>query len=40
MRIIVDKMRLVSSPTAIKYMEEDLAKIEKLISDLDARKGE
>jgi site-specific DNA recombinase len=40
MRVIVDKMRLVSSPTAIKYMEEDLTKIEQQISDLDARKGE
>ncbi len=40
MRVIVDKMRLVSSPTAIKYMEEDLTKIEQQINDLDARKGE
>lgn len=40
MRVIVDKMRLVSSPTAIRYMEEDLTKIEQQINDLDARKGE
>ena len=40
MRVIVDKMRLVSSPTAIKYIEEDLTKIEQQINDLDARKGE
>ena len=37
MRVIVDKMRLVSSPTAIKYMEEDLNKIEQQINDLDVR---
>ena len=40
MRVIVDKMRLVSSPTAIKYMEEDLMKLEQQINDLDARKDE
>lgn len=39
-RVIVDKMRLVTSPTAIKYMEEDLTKLEQQINDLDARKGE
>jgi len=39
-RVIVDKMRLVSSPTAIKYMEEDLAKIEQQIIDLDTRLDE
>ena len=39
-RVIVDKMRLVSSPTAIKYMEEDLTKIEQRINDLDARVDE
>ena len=36
-RVIVDKMRLVSSPTAIKYMEEDLTTIEQRINDLDTR---
>ena len=39
-RVIVDKMRLVSSPTAIKYMEEDLTKIEQRINDLDTRVNE
>ena len=39
-RVIVDKMRLVSSPTAIKYMEEDLTKIEQQISNLDTRVDE
>jgi len=39
-RVIVDKMKLVSSPTAIKYMEEDLAKLEQQISDLETRKDE
>ena len=40
MRVIVDKMKLVTSPTAIKYMEEDLLRIEKQISDLDAKNVE
>ncbi len=39
-RVIVDKMRLVSSPTAIKYMEEDLVKLEQQMNDLDSRKDE
>ncbi len=39
-RVIVDKMRLVSSPTAIKYMEEDLTNIEQRINDLDTHKDE
>src|SRR5579859_1361057 len=38
--VIVDKMRWVSSPTAIKYMEEDLTKIEQRINDLDTRADE
>lgn len=39
-RVIVDKMKLVTSPTAIKYMEEDLLKVEQHINDLDTRKDE
>ena len=34
-RVIVDKMKLVSSETAIKYMEEDLVRIEQQIKDLE-----
>ena len=40
MRVIIDKMKLVSSPTAIKYMEEDVIKIEQQINDLETRKEE
>jgi site-specific DNA recombinase len=40
MRIIMDKMKLVSSPTAIKYMEEDLIKIEQQMNELETRKEE
>ena len=40
MRVTVDKMRLVSSPTAIRYMEGDLIKLEQQVNDLDARKDE
>ncbi len=39
-KVIVDKMKLVSSPTAIKYMEEDLIKLEQEIADLETRKEE
>ncbi len=39
-KVIVDKMKLVSSPTAIKYMEEDLVKIEQEIADLETKKEE
>ena len=39
-RTIVDRMKFVSSPTALKYMEEDIAKIEEQISELDTRKEE
>ena len=38
-KVIVDKMKLISSRTAIKYMEEDLVRIEKQIADLDTQKG-
>lgn len=40
MRTIVDKMKFISSPTALKYMEEDIAKIEEQIIGLDTRKEE
>ena len=36
-RLLVDKMKLISSSTAIKYMEEDLAKLEQQIIDLDIK---
>ena len=39
-KVIVDKMKLVSSPTAIKYMEEDLIKLEQEIVNLEAKKEE
>ena len=39
-RVIVDKMQLVTSQTAIKYMEGDLLKVEQQIKDLEARKDE
>ncbi len=38
MKVIVDKMKLISSPTAIKYMEEDLMKLEAQVQDLDNHK--
>ena len=34
-RLVVDKMRLVSSQTAIKYMEEDIAKYERELEELN-----
>jgi DNA invertase Pin-like site-specific DNA recombinase len=37
-RLIVDKMKVISSETAIKYMEEDLTKLEQQIVDLDTIK--
>jgi transcription elongation factor Elf1 len=39
-KVIVDKMKLISSPTAIKYMEEDLVKLEQDIVNLDTRNEE
>jgi hypothetical protein len=39
-RVIVDKMKLVSSETAIKYMEEDLVKLERQIENLKTKKEE
>lgn len=39
-RVIVDKMKLISSPTAIKYMEEELVELEQQINNLEARKEE
>lgn len=38
MRSIVDKMRMLNSETAVKYMEEDLVKIEKQITVLESNK--
>ena len=39
-RVIVDKMQLVTSQTAIKYMEGDLLKVEQQVKDLEALKDE
>ncbi len=39
-RTIVDKMKFLSSEVAIKYLEEDLIKIENEIKDLESAKGE
>lgn len=39
-RTIVDKMKIVSLPTALKYMEEDVAKLEQQINDLETRDNE
>ena len=39
-RTIVDKMKIVSSPTALKFMEEDVAKLEQQIIDLETRDDE
>ena len=39
-RLTVDKMKLLSSETAIKYMEEDLMKTEEQINELTATKAE
>ncbi len=39
-RTIVDKMKIVRSPTALKYMEEDVAKLEQQINDLETRDNE
>ena len=39
-RVIVDKMKLISSPTAIKYMEEELVELEQQINNLETRKEE
>ena len=39
-KIIVDKMKLISSETAIKYMEQDLVKIEKELKELESKSVE
>lgn len=39
-RTIVDKMKIVSSSTALKFMEEDIAKLEQQIIDLETRDDE
>ncbi len=39
-RLTVDKMKYLSSETAIKYMEEDLLKIEAQIAELKTQKDE
>ena len=39
-RTIVVKMKIVSSPTALKFMEEDMAKLEQQIIDLETRDDE
>jgi site-specific DNA recombinase len=39
-KVIVDKMKLISSATAIKYMEEDLMALEQQITKLDTQKEE
>jgi site-specific DNA recombinase len=40
MHVIVNKMKIISSETAIKYMEEDLLRLEQQVKDLDAKKEE
>lgn len=37
-RILIDKMKMLSSPTAIKHMEDDLVKTEDEIAKLEAAK--
>ena len=37
---IVDRMKIVSSPTALKFMEEDIAKLEQQIIDLETHDDE
>lgn len=39
-RVIVDKMKVISSATALKYMEEDLMKLEQEIANLEAPEPE
>lgn len=39
-RVIVDKIKLISSPTAIKYMEEELIELEQQITNIDNTEGE
>ena len=39
-RLIVDKMKYLSSETALKYMEEDLIKVEAQIAELSRAKDE
>ena len=39
-KVIIDKMKLISSETVIKYMEEDLIKLEQEIKNLDTKKEE
>ncbi len=38
--LALDKLRMLSSSTAIKYMEEDLMRIEQQVNELEARKVE
>jgi hypothetical protein len=33
-RATVDKLRILTSPTALKFMEEDLVRIEQQIEDI------
>jgi site-specific DNA recombinase len=39
-KVIVDKMKIISSATAIKYMEVDLVKLEQEIANLETKKEE
>ncbi len=39
-KVTVDKMKLISSATAIRYMEEDVVKLEQQIVDLETKKEE
>ncbi len=39
-RLIADKIKMLSSETAIRFMEEDLLKIEKQIEDLSLKKAQ
>lgn len=38
--VIIDKIKLISSPTVIKYMEEGLVELEQQITNLETRKEE
>lgn len=40
MKAIVNKMKVISSTTALKFMEEDLMKLEQEITNLDTEKEE
>src|SRR6202012_4535282 len=39
-RITVDKIKMISSESAIKYLEEDITKYEEEIADLEIQKHE